>query len=58
MICDQVRAVFPDAQFVHGEEGGREIGKRPALPAGVVEIDLYRPCLLEAGFGQVKGKRR
>src|SRR5207342_788597 len=39
MICDQVRSVFPGAQFVHGEEGGREIGKRPALPVGVVEID-------------------
>jgi len=58
MICDQVRSVFPGAQFVHGEEGGREIGKRPALPVGVVEIDWTHAALIEAGFGAPKARRK
>ena len=38
--------------FLHGEEGGREIGKLPPLPANCVEIDLMRPCLIEADFAR------
>ena len=43
-------------KLIHGEEGGREVGKRPAdLGEG---IDLMKPCLMEADFSVMrKGKR-
>jgi hypothetical protein len=56
-ISDQVRAVFPNAQFLHGEENGREIGKFPALPAGVVEIDAVKAMEM-AKLGTERRKRK
>jgi hypothetical protein len=55
-ISDEVRAMFPDARLVHGEEGGREIGKRPALPPNVVEIDACKAMEL-AQMGQPKRRK-
>jgi hypothetical protein len=48
--------MFPDARLVHGEEGGREIGKRPALPPNVVEIDACKAMEL-AQMGQPKRRK-
>lgn len=56
-ICDQVRVVFPNAQFLHGEENGREIGKFPALPAGVIEMDAAKAWEM-AGLGEKRRKRK
>ena len=55
-LVDEVRRHFPEAKLLHGEEGGREVGKRPAdLGEG---IDLMKPCLMEADFSVMrKGKR-
>lgn len=47
MICDRVREAFPGAVFVHGEESGREIGKRPTLAANEVELDWTHAALIE-----------
>jgi hypothetical protein len=56
-ICDEVRAVFPNAQFLHGEEGGREIGKFPNLP-GCVEVDAVKAYeMAELGM-QTKRRKR
>jgi hypothetical protein len=35
-----------------------EIGKVKPLPANWVEVDVLRPCLMEAGFGALKGRRK
>ena len=56
-IFDQVRAVFPNAQFLHGEEGGREVGKFPTLRAGVFEMDAVKAYEL-AAMGQTKRRRK
>jgi hypothetical protein len=40
--------VFPNAQFLQGEEGGRVIGKLPPLPANCVWLDWTKPSLFEA----------
>jgi hypothetical protein len=50
-IFDEVRSVFPGAQMVHAEEGGREIGKFPALPPNCVEVDLFKAYEM-AAMGQ------
>jgi hypothetical protein len=55
-ICDEVRAVFPNAQFLHGEEGGREIGKFPSLP-GCVEVDAVKAMEM-AEMGKEKWRKR
>jgi hypothetical protein len=47
-LSDEVRAVFPNAQFLQGEEGGRVIGKLPPLPANCVWLDWTKPSLFEA----------
>jgi len=57
-ISDAVRAVFPNAQFIHGEEGGREIGKFPALPPHVVEMDAAKAYELAAMGTQPKRRKR
>lgn len=46
-IFDEVRAVFPNAQMVHAEENGREIGKPPPLPPNCVEIDITHGSWME-----------
>lgn len=57
-ICDEVRAVFPNAQFIHGEEDGREIGKRPADPPNVCTQDwTHAPSLYEVAASAWKGRR-
>lgn len=54
-LVDQFRAAGMDVKLIHGEEGGKEIGKRPAdLGEG---IDLMRPCLMEADFSVMRRKR-
>ena len=55
-ICDQVKAMFPSAQLLHGEESGREIGKRPTLPPNVVEVDFFKAMEL-AAMGQPRGRK-
>lgn len=50
--------MYPDWKLVWAKDAQGEIGKTPPLPAGCVEIDLLRPCLIEAGFGVIKGKRK
>ena len=54
-MCDQLRAAGLNVQLVHGEEGGREIGKRPTPDE--VEIDLMKPCLLETDFSLLRRKK-
>ena len=55
-LMDTFRALYGDnVKLVHGEEGGREIGKRP-MPDGV-EIDLMKPCLLETDFSLLRRKK-
>lgn len=54
-LVDEVRRYFPDAKLVHGEEGGREIGKLP--PPCEWEIDLMKPCLMEADFSAMRRKK-
>lgn len=44
-------------KLVWAQDADGEIGKTPPLPAGCVEIDLLRPCVLEAGFGQARGRK-
>jgi hypothetical protein len=56
-ISDEVRAVFPEARLIHGEEGGREVGKRPTLPPNVAEVDFFKAMQM-AAMGQPKGKKR
>lgn len=56
-ICDQVRAVFPNVQFLHGEENGREIGKFPSLP-GCVEMDAGKAYEMAALGMQTKKRKR
>lgn len=56
-ISDEFRAMNPDFRLVHGEENGREIGKRPTLPQNVVEIDACKAMEL-AAMGQHGRKRR
>lgn len=55
-LSDEVRAVFPEARLIHGEEGGREIGKRPALPPNVVEMDLFKAYEM-AEMGQPRRRK-
>ena len=45
--------MFPSAQFLHGEESGREIGKRPTLPPNVVEVDFFKAMELALTAQQV-----
>ena len=54
-MVDLFRAAGLNVQLIHGEEGGREIGKRPEPDA--TEIDLMKPCLMEADFGAMRRKR-
>lgn len=55
-LMDTMRETFGDSvRLVHGEEGGKEIGKRPEPAA--TEIDLMKPCLLEADFGAMRRKK-
>lgn len=56
-ISDEVRAVFPKATFLHGEENGREIGKRPTLPPNCVELDFFKAMEM-AEMGQQKRRAR
>ena len=56
-MVDRFRAAGLNVQLIHGEEGGREIGKRPTLAANEVEIDLMRPCLMEADFSVMRRKK-
>lgn len=48
--------MFPNAQFLHGEEGGREIGKFPAIPANCFEMDAVKAYEM-AAMGE-KRKRK
>jgi hypothetical protein len=61
------RARFPEFAAMTDKYGWKllwakdadgEIGKTPELPAGVVWLDWTHAALIEAGFGQTKGKRR
>jgi hypothetical protein len=53
-MVDQFRAAGLNVQLIHGEEGGKEIGKRPEPDEG---IDLMKPCVLEADFSVMRRKR-
>jgi hypothetical protein len=55
-IFDEVRAMFPKAQLIHGEEAGREIGKRPTLPPNVVEVDFFKAMELSV-MGRGRARR-
>jgi hypothetical protein len=48
--------MFPSARLVHGEEGGREIGKRPTLPPTVVEMDFFKAMDM-AAMGQPRRRK-
>lgn len=55
-LMDTMRELYGnDVRLIHGEEGGKEIGKRPAADA--TEIDLMKPCLMEADFGAMRRKK-
>ena len=57
-ICDEVRKVFPNAQFLHGEEDGREIGKFPSLPPNCVEVDAVKAVEMAAMGYETKRRRK
>lgn len=57
-LMDAFRKLYGDnVKLVHGEESGKEIGKRPTLGANEVEVDLMKPCLMEADFGVTRRKK-
>lgn len=57
-VMDAFREQFgDDVKLLHGEESGKEIGKRPTLGANEVEVDLMKPCLMEADFGAMRRKK-
>ena len=55
-LSDEVRAMFPEARLIHGEEGDREVGKFPALPPNCMELDYFK-CAELAAMGHKAGKR-
>lgn len=55
-MVDQFRAAGWDVKLLHGEEGGREIGKRPVFADE--GIDLMKPCLMEVDFSLLSRKRK
>jgi hypothetical protein len=55
-LMDTMRELYGEnVKLVHGEEAGKEIGKRPE--PGATEIDLMKPCLMEADFSVMRRKR-
>ena len=44
--------MYPNWKLVWAKDADGEIGKLPPLPANCVEIDLMRPCLIEADFAR------
>lgn len=57
-ICDQFRAAGLNVQLIHGEENGKEIGKRPVDDPNEWSIDLMKPCLMEADFSLLSRKKK
>lgn len=49
--------MFPNAQFLHGEEDGREIGKFPEIPPNCFEMDAVKAYEL-ASMGMQPRKRK
>ena len=56
-ICDQFRDAGLNVQLIHGEENGKEIGKRPVDDPNEWSIDLMKPCLMEADLSVMRRKK-
>jgi hypothetical protein len=55
-LMDTMRELYGNnVKLLHGEEAGKEIGKRPEPDA--TEIDLMKPCVLEADFSVMRRKK-